>query len=61
MRRILTVWMLLWLIHPALCNDNNTFERIRREVSILSKLDHHNIVPLLDYELDTDTMPYRLS
>lgn len=56
-KRILTVWMLLFKlkIHPALCNDNNTFERIRRKLVFCLNLITHNIVPLLDYELDTDT------
>ncbi|QPK93984.1 protein kinase [Actinomyces sp. zg-332] len=45
------------LIHPALCHGQSTIKRMNREVSILSKLDHHGIATLLDYELE-DEVPF---
>lgn len=40
------------LIHPVACQDKQTYQRILREVSILSKLDTDSIASLIDYELD---------
>ncbi len=43
----------LKVIHPALKEDESFVQRLKREASIIAKLNHPNIVPVYDYgELD---------
>ena len=46
------------ILPPQLVHDPHFYERFRREITIVSELEHPHIIPIYDYGRTDNSIPY---